>query len=191
MAQKWLWDAERILILAWRYLNGFCLPSRQEKHRSDWSVENKWRMKLRAPSPICRACGEQPQGFERIFVPPVGRTNQVRAASEGSRESLSSGKTISALPSRYTSGAQYSASVRVPEGQPRPLTVVAERVGFEPTVGFSPTRPFQACLLNRSDTSPRLAQRFFRYALLRPAPPNFKPQAHNPYPASADLANRV
>ena len=35
------------------------------------------------------------------------------------------------------------------------LSVLAERAGFEPAVGYYPTHAFQACDLNRSSTSPR------------------------------------
>ena len=35
------------------------------------------------------------------------------------------------------------------------IVIVAERVGFEPTVRYSRTHTFQACSLNRSDTSPK------------------------------------
>jgi hypothetical protein len=33
--------------------------------------------------------------------------------------------------------------------------LLAERVGFEPTVGGNPTHALQACLLDHSSTSPR------------------------------------
>ena len=34
------------------------------------------------------------------------------------------------------------------------LSVLAERAGFEPAVGYYPTHAFQACDLNHSSTSP-------------------------------------
>ena len=33
---------------------------------------------------------------------------------------------------------------------------LAEREGFEPSVGYEPTHAFQACDLNRSSTSPQM-----------------------------------
>ena len=44
--------------------------------------------------------------------------------------------------------------------------VLAEKVGFEPTVGYEPTHAFQACDLNHSSTSPR---RYCITATLLPA----------------------
>ena len=37
---------------------------------------------------------------------------------------------------------------------------MAEREGFEPSVGFKPTHAFQACALNRSATSPQMLGHF-------------------------------
>ena len=37
---------------------------------------------------------------------------------------------------------------------PLPVRGVAEREGFEPSVGYKPTHAFQACAFNRSATSP-------------------------------------
>ena len=40
---------------------------------------------------------------------------------------------------------------------------LAERVGFEPTIGYSPIHAFQACAFNRSAISPmRLGPKFSR-----------------------------
>ena len=36
----------------------------------------------------------------------------------------------------------------------RPPAIMAERVGFEPTVGDKPTHNFQSCSFGLSDTSP-------------------------------------
>ena len=35
---------------------------------------------------------------------------------------------------------------------------LAERAGFEPALGYYPKHAFQACDLNRSSTSPKVAQ---------------------------------
>ena len=61
---------------------------------------------------------------------------------------------------------------------------MAERVGFEPTVGETPTSDFESDPFSRSGTSPQGRQ---RYPLRPPLTSFFKEECHPPYRRRSEL----